>query len=68
MRIHGLTPHQYNIAERIARGDTDKSIRKELSIRQPTLRFHVARIALAWRIDASKNLRVEIAKRFTAAA
>lgn len=66
MRIHGLTDRRWEVAALVTEGLTDKQIAEALGIKKRTVNTHVHAIALAWNLDASKDLRVEIVKRVTA--
>ena len=63
-RPDGLTPQQGRVAEMVARGRTDKQIAAALQIGVEAVAFHVRRIVVAWKLDASSNRRVQITRRF----
>lgn len=63
MRCDGLTQRQLEVAQLVADGLTDKQIAAALKISKRAANAHVQRIALTWRLDASKDLRVQISKR-----
>ena len=63
-----LTDRQQRIAALIADGFADKEIATLEQISEGTVSYHVARIVKLWHLDPSRNVRVQITKRWTKAA
>lgn len=64
--VRPLTPRQWQVAELIREGFTDKQIAAELGLAERTVRVHIARIRTKWALDAARNTRVQIARRMSA--
>lgn len=58
-----LTKRQQEVARLVADGWADKQIATELGINEETVGYHVGRIVMAWNLDRSRNVRVQIAQR-----
>ena len=61
--VMGLTRRQERVALLIAEGWQDKQIAALLGVRPQTIRQVVMRIAIVWRLDRARNIRVQIARR-----
>jgi DNA-binding NarL/FixJ family response regulator len=58
-----LTPRKRAVARYVAQGFSDKQIAAILGRSEDTIAYHVAGIARIWRLDSSRNIRVQIAQR-----
>lgn len=59
-----LTDRQQRIAALISDGFSDKEIATLEMISDETVGYHVARIVKLWHLNPSKNIRVQITKRW----
>lgn len=58
-----LTARKLAIARYIAQGFSDKQIAAMTHRSEATIAYHVAGIVRIWRLDAAKNIRVQITQR-----
>lgn len=65
MKIQGLTQRRWAVAVLVNDGLTTKQISQLLGIEARTVNTHIHDIALAWRLDPSKDLRSQIVQRIT---
>lgn len=60
-----LTPRKQQVAKLIFESATNKQIAAAIGLSERQVEHHVAGIARIWRLDHAKNLRVQIALRFS---
>lgn len=63
-RPGNLPPRRFRVAELVALGWTDKQIAGDMRISVEAVEAHVGRIVQCWKLDPSKNRRVQITRRF----
>lgn len=66
MKIHGLTPRQWEIAQLAGQCIPPKEIAKRLLIDVSTLYRHLEKIRAAWRLDPKLDLQGQIVRRMAA--
>lgn len=59
-----LSPRKQRIAQMVAESATNKQIAAAVGIGERRVEDHLAGIARIWRLDRSRNLRVQIANRY----
>lgn len=64
MKYNGLTPQQHRVAKLVADGRTDQQIADALKVAAQTVRFHVWRIAIEWKLDRQGNTRAQIVAKY----
>lgn len=63
-----LSDREHDVARLVASGFTDKQICADLNLSQQRVSQIMQRIVSLWRLDPQRNIRVQIATRFSAAA
>jgi DNA-binding NarL/FixJ family response regulator len=62
MTLAALTRKQLDVARLVADGHSDKRIASLLSISEGTVGYRVAAIVRRWRLDPTRNIRVQITR------
>lgn len=57
-----MTTTRDAVAGLVAEGMTDKQIAVELTLSVATVRYHVATLCRAWKLDRGRNIRVQITR------
>lgn len=66
MRIYGLTERQLEVARLVGQCVPVKEIAKRLHVSVFTIHDHIDRIAVAWNLDPTLDVRSQIVKRIAA--
>ena len=64
MVLDDLSPTQRRVARMVAECATNKQIAATLGTSETAIAQHVGRIASRWKLDRSKNIRVQVARAY----
>lgn len=66
--MNDLNTRQEQVARYVAIGFSDARIAAALEISEGTVAYHIGKITEIWRLDRSRNIRVQITQRLLSAA